>query len=157
MDGLPSRQKRAAAGSAVTTRARGYTRMVSWRQRVSAIVIVVLAMLPAASNACATFCESTATAASTHHGSGANCEQAAVSDDAPQLSAPPHDCTTHQVSLRQVGTAAKARADLASSPVLPAPIATTTFAVSLNTHPGAVYGSPPGTTPPTTAPLVLRV
>jgi hypothetical protein len=131
--------------------------MVSWRQRVSAIVIVVLAMLPVASNVCATFCESTAKAASAHHGSGTNCEQAAAPDGAAQLSAPPHDCSIHQTSVGQVGTAAKARADLGSSPVLLGPIATTTFAISLNTHPGADYASPPGTAPPTTIPLVLRV
>lgn len=138
-------------------RAAGYTRMVSWRQRVNAIVIVVLAMLPVANNVCATFCESTAKAASAHHGSGTSCEEAAAPDGAPQLSVPPHDCSIHQGSVGQVGTAAKARADLGSSQFLLGPIATTTFAVSLNTHPGADYASPPGTAPPTTIPLVLRV
>jgi hypothetical protein len=131
--------------------------MVSWRPRVSAVVIVVLAMLPVASNLCATLCESPAKAASAHHGSGKGCEEAAAPDGAPQLSAPPHECGIHQTSVRQVGTAAKARADLGSSPVLLGPIATSTFAVSLNTHLGAEYARPPGTAPPTTISLVLRV
>ena len=151
---------RPRAGSAMAGRslASGYTRMVSWRQRVSAVVIVLLAASPAASNVCATFCASPAKPAS-HHGSATGCEETRDAPGGPQLSAPSaHDCSTHLPSARQVATAAMARADVDHSPVLLERSARETeLTLSLHADSSADYRSPPGSAPPTTTPLVLRV
>ena len=141
-----------------TFSASRYTRTVSWKQRVSQIVLVVLAVLPVASTLCALECDSPAKARASHHGSGAPCEETAPSSNGPQISSPAnHDCTSH-LSVGDVATTVGQRTDL-SVPLIqvPSSAADATQSLIASRALGTDYTSPPGKTPPTTIPLVLRV
>ena len=135
-----------------------YTRKVSWKQRVTRIVLVVLAALPVASTLCALECDSPAKATASHHASGAACEETAPSSDGPQISSPAsHDCTSHQ-SVRDVATTVGPRTALSLPLIqLPSSAVHATQSLIASRALGTDYTSPPGTTPPTTIPVVLRV
>ena len=52
-------------------RASRYTRTVSWRHRISLVLLIVLTALPVSGTVCAMLCDSAAaTRAAAHHGSG---------------------------------------------------------------------------------------
>ena len=136
-----------------------YTRSVNWRHRIAAVLLAVLAGLPVSGTVCAFACGWPSSAASAHHGSGQKCEEPAQPSSGPQISGTSeHECRTHDAAVRQATTTAAERADLTAKSVPLMIGVIQTKSVSLR-DPQAflVYGSPPGTAPPTTTPLVLRV
>ena len=57
-------------------RASRYTRNVSWRHRISLVLLIVLTALPVSGTVCAMLCDSAAaTRAAAHHGSGKPCDE----------------------------------------------------------------------------------
>jgi hypothetical protein len=69
-----------------------------------------------------------------------------------------HDCGTHDGAIRQASTAAADRADVMTKSV-PLVIGAVPIVLAVRRDSQALfdYSSPPGTAPPTTTPLVLRV
>ena len=134
----------------------GYTRMVNWRQAVSALVLVVLAALPVTSTVCAAVCDSPAEAVSAHHGSGTKCEETSRSSSEPAITPSAHDCSVHAF-VQETATTPVQRADPNAAPGLVAAIADAIFHPPASTASPIEYRSPPGSAPPTTIPLVLRV
>jgi hypothetical protein len=116
-----------------------------------------MAALPAAGAFCAMTCFSASRAA--HHGAGQRCEDAIAASSSTQIGArSEHDCRTHDGAVLSMATTPAIRADVD----LTAPPATTESAPSAATSlvpltPLLAYTPPPGTAPPTTTPLVLRV
>ena len=61
-------------------RASRYTRNVSWRHRISLVLLIVLTALPVSGTVCTMLCDSAAaTRAAAHHGSGKPCDEQATS------------------------------------------------------------------------------
>ena len=145
----------ASSGSASQPR---YTRCVQWRHRIAVVLLTVLAGLPVSGTVCAMVCESASSAATAHHGPGQKCEHPAPPSSGPQISGyPEHDCSTHDGAIRQTSTTAGERADLTtkSAPIIFGAVRTE----SVVFRDSRIFGyiSPPGSAPPTTTPLVLRV
>lgn len=135
----------------------GYTRMVNWRQSVSALVLVILAALPVMSTVCAAVCDSPAKTVSAHHASGTNCEETPPSSDGPAIGSSAHDCSVHS-SVPETAVTPVQRTDLNAAPgLLMAAVAGATFSLPASIGSPIDYRSPPGSAPPTTIPLVLRV
>jgi hypothetical protein len=132
---------------------------VGWKQRVSVVVLVAFAWLPVSGTLCAMMCDSAAAAASTHHGSHQNCEEATRPSTSPQIEdAPDHDCGSHDAGIRQIASAASERVGLKPPAIVFAlPAAHTSFSALPLNAPAIDDTSPPGTAPRTTIPLVLRV
>jgi hypothetical protein len=132
---------------------------VGWKQRVSVVVLVVFASLPVSGTLCAMMCDSAAVAASTHHGSDKNCEEAARPLNGAQIEgASHHDCGNHDAAIRQIASTASERVELNAAVIVVALSVGHTSFSSLPLSAPAIYGaSPPGTAPRTTTPLVLRV
>ena len=146
----------APSGSASQPR---YTRSVQWRHRIAVVLLAVLAGLPVSGAVCAMVCESASSAAASHHGSGQKCEDPAPPPSGPQISgSPEHDCSTHDGAIRQASTTAAERADVTtkSAPIIIGAAAIESVVVR-NPQTFFDYSSPPGTAPPTTTPVVLRV
>ena len=148
-----------SAQSASVSESR-YTRSVSWRHRIALVLLTVLAGLPVSGMLCAMVCESASSAVAAHHGSGSGqkCEEPAPPSTGPQVSShSEHDCNTHDGAVRQAATAAE-RADMTAKSA-PLMIGTVQIeSVALRAYQTFLdYTSPPGTAPPTTTPLVLRV
>lgn len=137
----------------------GYTRHVSWRHRIALVVLTVLAGLPVAGTACAMACDSASSAVAAHHGSNQKCEEPAQASMGSQIGgASAHDCTTHDAGIRQVAATAAERADVtATSAPLVISAIQTTFETLHDLQSIFNDTAPPGTAPPTTTPLVLRV
>lgn len=145
--------------------ARGsrYTRTVSWRHRISVVLLLVLTALPVSGTVCAMLCDSAAaTRAAAHHASGKPCddEQATTPSSGPQMrgGTAGHDCSDHDAAMREAATTTATRADSVLAPSLLASVAVHD-SISNLTDPSAVFDSrtPAGSTPPTASPLVLRV
>jgi hypothetical protein len=137
-----------------------YTRSVQWRHRIAVALLTVLAGLPVSGTVCAMVCESASSATAPHHGSGQKCEDPAPPSSGPQISGyPEHDCSTHDGAVRQASTTAAERADVTtrSSSIIIGAAVITESVVLRNPQTFFDYSSPPGTAPPTTTPLVLRV
>ena len=136
-----------------------YTRIVSWKQRVSVVVLVLFTSLPVSGTLCAMMCDSADAAASTHHGSDKNCEEAARPSTGVHIEgASDHDCGNHDAAIRQVASTAPERVELKAAAIVFAPSAGHTCFSSLPlSAPAFDDASPPGTAPRTTTPLVLRV
>ena len=136
-----------------------YTRIVGWKQRVSVVVLVVFASLPVSGTLCAMICDSAAAAASTHHGSDKNCEEAAHPSTGAQIGgASNHDCSDHDAAIRQAASTAPERIELKAAGIVFALSAGHPSFNSLPLSAPAINDtSPPGTAPRTTTPLVLRV
>ena len=136
-----------------------YTRTVSSRQFVSAFVLVILTALPVSGSVCALLCDAAkSNATAGHHGSAKDCEEPAPSPASVQIrGVSDHDCSTHD-AVRQASLAAagKANASVTSSPLL-ANLVKVEFTFRLNAGSYLQHSSPPGTAPPTTTPLVLRI
>ena len=143
----------------VRTATERYTRIVSWKQRVSVVVLVLFTSLPVSGTLCAMMCESAAAAASTHHGSDKNCEAEARPSTGVQIEgASDHDCSNHDAAVRQVASTAPERVELKAAAIVFALSAGHTSLSSLPLSAPAIDdASPPGTAPRTTTPLVLRV
>jgi len=107
-------------------------------------------------------CDSaTATRAAAHHASGKRCddEQATTPSSGPQVRGTAgHDCADHDAAVRVAATTRATRADGVSEPSLLVAVSVHD-SISNLTDSDAVfdYRTPLGSTPPTTAPLVLRV
>ena len=132
---------------------------MQWRHRIAVVLLTVLAGLPVSGAVCAMVCESASSAAAAHHGSGQKCEDPAPPSSGPQISGyPEHDCSTHDGALRQASTTAAERADVTtkSAPIVIGAVRTESVAFR-NSQIFFDYSSRPGTAPPTTTPLVLRV
>lgn len=135
-----------------------YTRSVSWRHRIALVLLTVLAGLPASGMLCAMVCESASSGVATHHGSGQKCEEPAPLSTGSQMSGhSEHDCNTHDGVVRQAATTAE-RADMTakSAPLMIGTVQIESVALRAS-QTFLDYSSPPGTAPPTTTPLVLRV
>lgn len=138
-----------------------YTRIVSLTQRsISIVVLAALTALPVAGTVCAMLCDPAATAtASAHHGADKNCEEPARPSTEVQIQGvSEHHCNNHYAAVRQVATTAAERADGAAAG---SPLVSTTVDATSSTLPALKaaleYITPPGSAPPTTTPLVLRV
>lgn len=146
----------------LSARTSRYTRTVSWRHRISLVLLLLLTALPVSGTVCTMLCDSAAaTSAAAHHASGKPCddEQATTPSSGPQMRGTAgHDCSDHDAAIREAATTMATRAD--SVPGLSLLIAVPVHdSISNLTHSDAVfdYRTPPGSTPPTASPLVLRV
>jgi hypothetical protein len=154
--GQPVPSGSAQSGSASQPR---YTQSVQWRHRIAVVLLSLLAGLPVSGTACAMVCDSASSAAATHHGSGQKCEEPTRPSGGPQIGGhSEHDCSTHDGAIRQATTTAAQRADLTAKSA-PSMIGTVQIesVVLRDSQAFFDYRSPPGTAPPTTTPLVLRV
>ena len=139
-----------------------YTRTVSWRHRISLVLLIVLTALPVSGTVCAMLCDSAAaTRAAAHHGSGKPCddEQATTPSSGPQVrGASGHDCSDHDAAIREAATTTATRADSVPGPSLLAAVPVHDTISNLADSDAVFdYRTPPGSTPPTASPLVLRV
>jgi hypothetical protein len=137
-----------------------YTRNVSCRHRISLVLLMVLTALPVSGSVCAMLCDSAAaTRATAHHGSGKPCDDQAPSSSGPQLrGASAHDCSDHDAAMRLAATTTATRADSVAGPSLLALVPAHDSISTLTSSDAMVdYRTPPGSTPPTVSPLVLRV
>jgi hypothetical protein len=136
-----------------------YTRRVSWRHRISIVVLTVLTALPVSGLVCAMLCDSAAAMAAVHHGSGMNCEEQGTPSSGPQMrGAIGHDCSNHDAAVRQAAAPTASRADNVTAP---SPLAAVPVHSTIRTLPDSDatfdYRTPPGRTPFTASSLVLRV
>ncbi len=137
-----------------------YTRKVSWRHRISLVVLMVLTALPVSGTVCAMLCDSAAaTRAQAHHGAGKVCDEQTTPSSGPQLrGASGHDCSDHEAAVREAATTTATRADSVPRPTLLAAVAVyDTISNLVDSDDVFDYRTPPGRTPPTASPLVLRV
>src|SRR5688500_17214837 len=120
-------------------------------------MLVVVALLPLSGTLCAMSCDTTAHSESSGHHHGAAQEPARSADaDGPQVSGPrAHPC--HHEAAIQPATTAAARAPIAMSAQPASLLAHDALALPPIQGPRPSQGAPPGTTPPTSTPLVLRV
>jgi hypothetical protein len=132
---------------------------VSWKQRVSVVVLVLFTSLPVWGTLCAVMCDSAAASAPAHHGSDRNCEEAArAPTDARIDGASDHDCGNHDAVVRQIASTAQERVELKAPAIVFALSADHASFSSLPRSTPAIHdASPPGTAPRTTTPVVLRV
>ena len=144
-------------------RASRYTPNVSWRHRISVVLLLLLTALPVSGTVCAMLCDSAAlTRPAAHHASGKPCddEQATTPSPSPQMrgATAGHDCSDHDAAMREAATTTANRADSVLGPSLIVAVPVHDSSSKL-TDSDAVfdYRTPPGSTPPTAAPLVLRV
>ena len=107
-------------------------------------------------------CDSAAASrAAAHHASGKPCddEQATTPSSGPQMGGTAgHDCSDHDAAMREAATTTATRAESVAGPSLLVAV-TVHDSISNYTDADAVfdYRTPPGSTPPTASPLVLRV
>ena len=132
------------------------------QRTVSIVVLSILTALPVSGTLCAMLCNSAATSrAAAHHASGKPCdeEQASTPSSGPQLrGASGHDCSDHEVAVREAATTTATRADSVPGPSLLAAVAVhDTISNLFDSDAVFDYRTPPGSTPPTASPLVLRV
>jgi len=140
-----------------------YTRNVSWRHRISLVLLLLLTALPVSGTVCAMLCDSAAaTRAAAHHASGKPCddEQATTPSSGPQMGGGTagHDCSDHDAAMREAATTTATRADSVAGPSLLVAVPVHA-SISNRIDANAVfeYRTPPGSTPPAASPLVLRV
>ena len=138
-----------------------YTRSVGLNQRtISIVVLAILTALPVSGTLCAMLCDSSAkTTTSAHHGSGAECEEPSPASTGTQIQGgSEHDCSTHDAAVRQATSTVAQRADgVAGSVLLATPTARAITTAPIRVDSSFDYDAPPGTAPPTTTPLVLRI
>lgn len=136
-----------------------YTRPVSWRHRISIVVLTVLTASPASGTFCAMLCDAAAATTAAHHGSRRNCEEQDTPLSGLQTpGASGHDCSNHDARAGHVATTMATRSDIVTAPSLLA-------AVPVHSAPGNLpdsnaafdYRPPPGSTPLTVSPLVPRI
>ena len=135
---------------------------MSWRHRISLVLLLVLTGLPVSGTVCAMLCDfAAAPRAAAHHGSAKHCdnEQATMPSSGPQVrGASGHDCSDHETATLIAATTTATGADsvpgLSLLVAVPVHDSNSNFADS-----DAIfdYHPPPGSTPPTASPLVLRV
>jgi hypothetical protein len=138
-----------------------YTRTVRWSYRISLVLLTVLTALPVSGTVCTMLCDSASVARAAHHASGKPCddEQATTPSSGPQMrTTAGHDCSDHAAAMREAATTTAARADSVAGQTLLVAVPVHDSIKHL-TDSDAVfdYRTPPSRTPPTAAPLVLRV
>jgi hypothetical protein len=136
-----------------------YTRNVSWRYRISVVLLLLLSALPVSGMVCTMLCGSAATA---HHASEKLCddEQAAAPSPGPQMRAGTagHGCNDHDAAMREAATTPAARADSVPAPNLLVSVPVHDSIRSLADSDAVFeYRTPRGNSPPAASPLVLRV
>lgn len=129
------------------------------QRTISIVVLTILTALPVSGTVCAMLCDSSTKAtAAAHHGSGTNCEEPSPPSTGTQIQGvAEHDCT-HDAAIRLATSTVAARADGVTGFILlttPTERAITTAPIRVDSS--FDYDAPPGTAPPTTTPLVLRV
>ncbi|MEQ1575690.1 MAG: hypothetical protein ABL993_15735 [Vicinamibacterales bacterium] len=133
---------------------------MSWRHRISLVVLMVLTALPVSGTLCAMLCDSAKVgrAAAHHHGSGKACDEEATPAPGPQLrGGSSHDCSDHE-AVREAAITTATRADSVPGPSLLAAVAVhDTISNLVDSDDIFDYRTPPGSTPPTASSLVLRV
>ena len=121
---------------------------------------MVLTALPVSGSVCAMLCDSAAaTRSAAHHGSGKPCDEHAPPSSGPQLrGAFGHDCSDHDTAVREAATTTATRADSVPVPnlLVAAPVHDSIGNLA-DSHAVFDYRAPPGSTPPTASPLVLRI
>ena len=130
------------------------------QRTISIVVLAILTALPVSGTLCATLCDSSAKAtASAHHGSGTDCQEPRPSTTGARIQGgAEHDCSTHDAAVRQATSTVAQRADgVAGSVLLPALTARAITTAPIRVDSSFDYDAPPGTAPPTTTPLVLRI
>ena len=132
------------------------------QRTISLVVLSILTALPVSGTLCAMLCNSAAASrAAAHHASGKPCdeEQATTPSSGPQLrGASGHDCSDHEAAVREAATTIATRADSVPEPSLLAAVAVHDTIRNLADYDVIFdYRTPPGSTPPTASPLVLRV
>jgi hypothetical protein len=150
--GIPSTQP---AGS----NASGYTRIVSWKQRISVVALVVLAAVPVSRVLCGMVCGLSAETSSSHHGRASQpCGEPAPSSTGVHIEGlPEHDCSAHGGAVPYLATPAPERMGVHIAQVLSVtPTRNPTFDRAPTVAPALECSRPPGLAPPT-IPLVLRV
>jgi hypothetical protein len=133
---------------------------VSWRHRISIVVLVVISALPLSATLCAMLCDSAASSSTAaHHRSGKRCEDPAMTPAGLQLSAASdHDCGTHDARLHQAVTTTASRPDSLIAPNHRAAILGHSTTKTLSEfHPTFAFCTPPDGRSRTASPLVLRV
>lgn len=142
---------------------QGYTRTVSWRRPVTILALALLTGPAVSGTMCAMLCESAASSPASvsghHHGSTGNADEPARPSTAVHIqSVSDHDCSSHDAALRRASTTVPERTDwgITSLPLATVP-APSTFNALTGAGPRFEYSTSPGTAPPTTTPLVLRV
>ena len=143
-------------------RASRYTRNVSWRHRISVVLLLLLTALPVSGTVCAMLCDSAAaTRAAAHHASGRPCndEQATTPSSGPQMRGTAgHDCSDHDPAMREAATTTATRADsVMGASLLVAVLVHDSTSKLTDSDAVFDYRTPPGSIPPTASPLVLRV
>jgi len=121
---------------------------------------MVLTALPVSGTVCAMLCDSAAASrTAAHHASGKPCDEQAPRSSGPQLrGASSHDCSAHDAAVRETVTTTASRADSVPEPSLLAAVtAHDTISNFTDSDSVSAYRTPPGSTPPTASPLVLRV
>jgi hypothetical protein len=134
--------------------------MVNSRQFVSAFVVVILTALPVSGTVCALVCDAAkSNVTAGHHGSAKECEDAAPSPTGVQIrGVSEHDCSTHDAAIREASLTAAEKANTSVTPITTGPNAVAVrFTAPLNGGAPFQNSSPPGTVPPTSTPLVLRI
>jgi hypothetical protein len=136
-----------------------YARKVSWKHRISIVVLAVVAALPVSRTVCTMLCDSSAATRAAHHGSRKSCEEQTTSPSGLQiLGASEHDCSSHEAGIRQTATTTPSRADGLTAPSLwVAGRIYSAIRNLLDSDAASDYRPPPGSIPLTASPLVLRV
>ena len=123
-------------------------------------MLVVLTALPVSGTVCARLCDApAATRTQAHHGAGKICDEQTTPSSGPQLrGASGHDCSDHEVAVREAATTTATRADSVPRPSLLAAVAVhDTISNLVDSDDVFGYRAPPRRTPPAASPLVLRV
>ena len=129
--------------------------------RVSALVLVILIVLPVSGTVCAFLCQpasENAASASSHHGDGACAEPSQAGAAAQLHGVSGHDCRSHTLAAQPLATIAPERmSGTVTSIAMPAVIEQTSGSATLAWWPPLGQATPPGTPPLITTPIVLRV
>ena len=138
-----------------------YTRTVSWRHRISLVLLIVLTSLPVSGTVCAMLCDSAAPTRDAAHHSGKDCDEERPTTPSPgpaMRGTAGHDCSDHEAAIRVAATTTATRGDSVADPSLlvAAPVHPS-ISNLIDSDAAFDYRSPPGRTPATASPLVLRV
>ena len=134
-----------------------YTPCVGWNLRtISTTMLMVLALLPLSGTLCALTCDVAANSKSSghHHGAAQEGTTSAAAGN-PVISGTSFYPCDHDVAIEQFTTAAE-RAPMAIAPPA-ALVAVDSFVAPRVQRVPPSQGAPPGTTPSTSNPVVLRV
>lgn len=135
-----------------------YTRNVGWNLRtISVAMLVVLSVLPLSGTLCALACDQAAhSEGSGHHHEAAPEANHPAAPDVPLAGGPSAHPCDHAAAIQQATTAPE-RTQIAVSIPPPSMVTVGQSAPPLLQMAPASHGAPPGSTPSTSIPLVLRV